>query len=72
MFRRKLCPHCKTGKYTYELDRHSPECPYLACHNGRKCAMYEKLDEPKKRSFLSRIFNMEWYNINRVDKHPKI
>ena len=57
MFRRKLCPNCKTGKYTYELDRHSPECPYLACHNGRKCAMYEKLDEPKKRSFLSRIFN---------------
>lgn len=57
MFRRKLCPHCKTGKYTYELDRHSLECPYLACHNGRKCAMYEKLDEPKKRSFLSRIFN---------------
>ena len=61
MFRRKLCPHCKTGKYTYELDRHSPECPYLACHNGRKCAMYEKLDEPKKRSFLSRIFNKASY-----------
>ena len=57
MFRRKLCPHCKIGKYTYELDSRSPECPYLACHNGRKCAMYEKLDESKKRSFLSRIFN---------------
>lgn len=25
MFRRKLCPHCKTGKYTYELDSRSPE-----------------------------------------------
>lgn len=34
MCRRKLCPHCKTGKYTHELDSRSPECPYLACHNG--------------------------------------
>ena len=57
MFRRKLCPHCETGKYTYELDSRSPACPYLACHNGRKCAMYKKLDKPKKYSFLSRIFN---------------
>lgn len=57
MCRKKLCPHCKTGKYTYELDRHSPVCPYFYCHNGKKCAMYKKLDEPKKRSFLSRIFN---------------
>lgn len=57
MFRRKLCPHCETGKYTYKLDSCSPVCPYLACHNGRKCAMYKKLDKPKKYSFLSRIFN---------------
>ncbi len=53
MFKRKLCPHCKTGKYTYELDPHSPECPYLSLHNGRKCSMYEKLDGPKKYGFLS-------------------
>ncbi len=57
MCRKKLCPHCKTGKYTYELDSHSPVCTYFYCHNGKKCAMYKKLDGPKKRSFLSRIFN---------------
>ena len=59
MCRKKLCPHCKTGKHTYELDCHSPVCPYLCCHNGKKCSMYEKLNKPEKRSFLSRIFNKE-------------
>lgn len=57
MFRKKLCPHCKTGKYTYALDPRSPECPYIYCHNGKKCAMYERLDEPKKQSFLSCILD---------------
>ncbi len=49
MLRRKLCPRCKTGKYTYELDPHSAECPYLYCHDGKKCTMYEKLDESGRR-----------------------
>ena len=57
MCRKKLCPHCKTGKYTYELDRHSPVCPYLSCHNGKKCSMFKMLDRPKKQSFLNRILD---------------
>lgn len=57
MCRKKLCPHCKTGKYTYELDRHSPVCPYFYCHNGKKCAMYERLNEPQKRGILRRILD---------------
>ena len=56
MFRRKLCPHCKTGKRTYQLDSRSPECPYLACHNGKKCVMYKKLDEHKKQNIFECIF----------------
>lgn len=40
-----------------KLDSRSPAYPYLACHNGRKCTMYKKLDKPKKYSFLGRIFN---------------
>lgn len=52
MFRRKLCPRCKTGKYTYELDKNSPECPYLSCCKGRKCSMYQKLEKPKKHAFF--------------------
>ena len=55
MFRKKLCPHCKTGKCSYELDPRSPVCPYLSCHNGKKCSMFKMLDEPEKRSFLNRI-----------------
>ena len=55
MFRKKLCPQCKMGKKAYELDRRSPVCPYLSCHNGRKCTMFEKQDEPKKFGFLRRI-----------------
>lgn len=57
MFRRKLCPHCKTGKRTYQLDSRSPECPYLACHNGKKCAMYKKLDEHKKQNIFECIID---------------
>lgn len=56
MFKRKLCPHCKTGKYTYELDRQSTECPYIYCHKGRTCSMYVKLNETEKKGFLSGIF----------------
>lgn len=60
MFGYKLCSHCKTGKYTYDLDGRSAERPYLGCFNGKKCAMYKRLDKPEKRSFrwnrLKRIF----------------
>ena len=55
MFRRKLCPHCKTGKRTYQLDNRSPMCPYIHCYKGRTCAMYEKLDEDKNQTILERI-----------------
>lgn len=57
MFRKKLCPHCKTGKYAYELDPRSPLCPYLSCHNGKKCSMFKMLGEPKKQSFISHILD---------------
>ena len=59
MFRRKLCPHCKTGKYTYELDSRSTECPYLCCHNGRKCAMYVPLESKRKTGFFRRFWGKE-------------
>ena len=55
MFRKKLCPHCETGKYTYELDSRSPECPYLVCHDGRKCTKYKKAVEHKRQNIFERI-----------------
>ncbi len=50
------CPNCLTGKQTYELDRKSPECPYLGCYQykKRKCAFYKPLNEPKN-GFISRL-----------------
>ena len=48
MFKRKLCSKCKMGKYTYELDKRSPECPYIGRHRGNDCPMYVKLVKPKK------------------------
>ncbi len=44
-----LCSQCKTGKYTYELDKNSTLCPYILCNNGKTCSMFEKLDEPDKK-----------------------
>ena len=56
MFKRKLCPTCKTGKYTYELDRRSPVCPYIGCYSRKKCPMYDKLEKPQKSGFWGQIF----------------
>ena len=60
MLNRKLCPKCETGRDTYLLDGRSSECPYLYCHNGRKCGMYKKLHKPKRagilRCFMKRVF----------------
>lgn len=56
MFKRKLCPKCKMGKYTYELDKRSPVCPYIGCHNGKKCSMYVKLEKPQKGGFWRGLF----------------
>ena len=75
MFKRKLCPKCKTGKYTYELDRRSPVCPYIGCHNGKKCPMYVKLEKPQKGGFWERITKKERQPATRsrifIQKHPR-
>ncbi len=42
---KKICPNCLTGAEFYKLDRHSPECPYLYCHNGKKCPFYKPLSK---------------------------
>ena len=49
MFKRKLCPRCEMGKYTYELDNRSPMCPYIGCYSKYKCPMFVKLKNPQKR-----------------------
>lgn len=46
--RKKLCPNCKTGKETYELDRHSEYCPYIGAYSKNKCRYYVPLKQEKK------------------------
>lgn len=42
-----LCPHCKTGKTDYELDKTSVFCSYIACLHDGECSMYVSLLECK-------------------------
>ena len=44
------------GKYTYELDKRSPECLYIGRHKGNYCPMYVKLVKPEKCGFGRNIF----------------
>lgn len=52
MLGRKICRTCKTGRASYELDSHSPVCPYMSSCSGRKCAFYAK-DE--SMTFIHRL-----------------
>ena len=58
MFGRKkyLCSSCKTGKESFELDRHSEMCPYISFYNckKKKCNYYIPLVKDKK-TFASKI-----------------
>lgn len=52
LFRKQICPRCKTGKYTYDLDPKSEACPYIWCWKKNKCPFYKPLEkEPKKGIF---------------------
>lgn len=52
--KKQICPRCKTGKYTYDLDPKSDVCPYIGCWKRNKCHFYKPLEkEPKKGIFSS-------------------
>ncbi len=38
--KKQICPSCKTGKYTYDLDKLSENCPYIGCLKNGKCKFY--------------------------------
>ena len=52
MFRKKnqLCPSCKTGKESYELDRFSEDCPHIASYKNSKCPFYLPLENHVKKT----------------------
>ena len=46
--KKQICPRCKTGKYTYELDPKSEACPYIGCWKCNKCHFYKPLEKISK------------------------
>lgn len=45
---KQICPRCKTGKYTYDLDPKSDVCPYIECWKRNKCPFYKPLSKDDK------------------------
>jgi hypothetical protein len=45
-----------TGKITFQIDKKSTHCPYLAIHDGKKCAIFVKMCKPKKTGIFERLF----------------
>ena len=43
--KKQICPRCKTGKYTYDLDPKSETCPYIGCWRRNKCSFYKPLEK---------------------------
>lgn len=43
--KKQICPRCKTGKYTYDLDPKSDACPYIGCWRRNKCSFYKPLEK---------------------------
>ena len=55
LFNKKICPRCKTGKYTYDLDPKSEVCPYIGCWRRNKCSFYKPLDKHSKSSSFHKV-----------------
>lgn len=62
LFKKQICPRCKTGKYTYDLDRHSEACPYIGCWKKGKCSFFEPLETTPKKGFFSGFKNKRSVN----------
>ncbi len=51
--KKKICPKCKTGKDSYELDKHSETCPYIDCWKNGKCYFFVPLENTPKKDVVS-------------------
>ena len=52
--KKQICPKCKVGKESYELDRLSETCPYIGYWKDGKCQFFQPLDKPLKKVFFAR------------------
>lgn len=55
--KKQICPRCKTGKYTYDLDPKSETCPYIGCWRRNKCSFYKPLEKSSKTGIFKRNKN---------------
>ena len=55
--KKQICPRCKTGKYTYELDPKSEVCPYIGCWRRNKCHFYKPLEKSAKKDIFNGFKN---------------
>ena len=53
--KKQICPRCKTGKYTYDLDPKSETCPYICCWKRNKCSFYKPLEKHSKSSLFHKV-----------------
>lgn len=44
LIKNPICPWCKTGKDSIELDRTSPVCPYIASLKNGSCPYYKPIE----------------------------
>lgn len=52
--KKQICPRCKTGKHTYEVDKHSEICPYIGSWTKGKCQFYVPIDNKTKKGFFQK------------------
>ena len=56
-FKKQICPRCKTGKYTYDLDPKSETCPYIGCWRRNKFHFYKPLEKGAKKDIFGGLKN---------------
>ncbi len=49
-WKKQLCPNCRTGKESYELDQHSESCPYIGYLKEGKCSFFVPFEGPQNRN----------------------
>lgn len=63
--KKQICPRCKTGKYTYELDPKSVTCPYIGCWKCNKCHFYKPLEKISKEDKNEVAKKQQEYHVSK-------
>lgn len=57
-WRRQICPKCKIGKWSYDIDKRSEACPYIGCWKNGKCHFFVPLDKNNKMKNARKLKNI--------------